>query len=563
MTSKLVDSHLNRIKTAVLRRYSAASIAKWICEHTKYAGEPYSYHDHEYQERILNDTCRAVVIRKCSQVGISEAAGRMALALVNVLTPYTVAYTLPTASFAATFARTRIDPVIEGSKEMKEAVHTSNNNSEVKQFADSFLFIRGAASSNAPISIPVDHLIHDEVDFSDQEVLGQYQSRLTHSKWKREHLISTPTVPHYGIDKAFKQSRRHFLFVKCCHCNHHFVPNYYDHVRVPDYTGSLRGMTKQLLAKIRFEEAYVACPKCGKEPSLQPEHREWVCENPGEFVAAGYQVSPFDAPNIIKPGYLVQQSTKYDRIQDFENFNLGLPSDDREATLTREDMVPLFELFEIPRHVQYVMGVDVGSTYYFCVAAIDGYGDMQVVHTEKCAMGSAKTKYRELRQRFHVICTVIDSGPHAETVMSLQEEDPNCYAAVYMRSKSILTHTVIDKEEEADKGKEFVRQVNINRNRALDAYMNYLRENHLKIRKSADEEEIIAHHTSMKRVKIYESESGELAYNWQKTDGFDHFHHTFLYAYIAGKMKGVSRFIVPLPAYTVHKIRLKGAVSQR
>ncbi len=30
---------------------------------------------------------------------------------------------------------------------------------------------------------------------------------------------------------------------------------------------------------MRYEEAVLLCPHCGKVPILQPEHREWVVEN--------------------------------------------------------------------------------------------------------------------------------------------------------------------------------------------------------------------------------------------------------------------------------------------
>lgn len=551
--------HLDRVSTAVLRKYTASMIAKWVQEKTFYAGQPYSFQDHEYQERILNELAPETNVQKCSQVGVSEVTARKALAVVNVLTPYTVAYTLPTAHFAGTFTKTRIDPIIEGSKELKAAIHRTNDNNEVKQFGDSFLFVRGAASSNAPISIPCDHLIHDEFDFSDQEVLGQYQSRLTHSKWKRVDRFSTPTLPDFGINKAFKQSKRFYSMVKCCHCNHHFYPDYYKHVQIPGYTKDLREIDKSTLTRIRWEEALVICPSCGKAPDLSIQHREWVCENPGEnFIAAGIQVSPFDAPNIIKPSYLVKVSTAYDRIQDFINFNLGLPAEDSEATLTREDFTEVFVRVEPSPNVTYVMGVDVGNVYHFVVAAIDAWGDMFVVHVEKVGMGRARERYNELRREYRIGASVIDSGPHAETVMALQEQDPNLYASVYMRSKSVITHTVIDKEEDKNyEGQEFQRQVNVNRNKALDAYMNFIRENHLQIRVSEYQEEIIQHHTSMKRVKVYENESGEMAYAWQKTDGVDHFHHAFLYCWLAGKIRGVGRPLIVLPVAAGMKFKLK------
>lgn len=557
---EIAQKHVERVRVAVLGRHSMATLARWVTENTTLGGDSYSYLDHEYQEAILSDTSQEVIVQKCSQVGVSEASARLALAMVNVINPMTVIYTLPTAHFAATFMKTRIDPVIAGSKAMREAVHKTNDNSEIKRFGDSFLYVKGAASSNAPISIPADVIISDETDFSDQEVLSQYTSRLTHSKWKIIRMFSTPTLPGYGVNKAFVDSRRHYNMCKCHHCGHWFVPSYYEHVKIPDYTGDLRDVRKSLLARLRWQEAQLHCPKCGDVPSLQVEHRKWVAENASEnFVAAGYQISPFDAPNIIAPSYLIKVSTNYNRVQDFVNFGLGLPMEDSEATLMRSDFVNLFCDAVGGSNTVYVMGVDVGNVYHFVVAAIDGFGDSLVVHKEQVPMGEAKKRYMDLRRQYRVVCTVMDSGPHGETVMALQEQDPNMYAAVYMRSKGIATHNVVDKEAVKEEGAEFQRQINVNRSRAFDAYMNYIRENHMAIRRQGDEidELFISQHVSMKRVKVFDSESEEMSFSWQKTDGEDHFHHAGLYCYLAGKIRGVSRSLVVLPTTGVSKFRLK------
>ena len=58
---------------------------------------------------------------------------------------------------------------------------------------------------------------------------------------------------------------------------------------------------------------------------------------------------------------------------------------------------------------------------------------------------------------------------------------------------------------------------------------------------------MIDHHISMKRARIFDAESGEMSFSWQKSDGIDHYHHSGLYCYIASKIKGASRqhFVVP------------------
>lgn len=556
--SDIVEDHLDRLRTAVLKRYGMANLAAWVQKHTFIGGRPYSFKDHEYQERILSDTSQEVYCRKCSQVGVSEATARMALAMVNVVSPLTAIYCLPTATFAATFMKTRISPVIEGSPTLKGAVHRTNDNTELKQFGNSFLYLRGAASSNAPISIPADVVISDETDFSDQEVLSQYTSRLTHSKWRIIRKFSTPTIPGFGVDKSFQESRRFFNMCKCNHCSQWFLPDYYKHVQIPGYTKDLREINKQTLSIIRWQEAKVICPNCGNEPSLQIEHREYVCENPDQnYVGAGYQVSPFDAPNVVTPSYLVKASTDYQRLQDFVNFSLGNPMEDSEATLTREDFEGVFVRSDAGRNGVMVLGIDVGNIYHFTLACINAHDEMFVVKYEQVPMGKAKERYREIVRDYRVVCSVIDSQPHAETVMALQADDPNLFASVYVRNKSLLTHNVVEKEKDADEGQEFVRQVNVNRSRAFDAYMLAIRENKVHYADCAEKETIIQHHTSMKRIKLYDHESAEMAYSWQKTDGIDHAHHSALYCWIAGRIKGVGKPLIALPTTRIWTFKQK------
>lgn len=564
VVSRLVQEHLERVRTAVLTRHTAATIGKWVTTHTFYAGAKYSFEDHEFQEYIISDPSRENNVQKCSQVGVSEVSARMALALVNVLNPYTVIYTLPTATFARVFTKTRLNPVIEGSATMRANVHKTNHNNEVIQFGDSFIYIRGAASSNAPISIPADHLIHDEVDFSDQETLEQYFSRLTHSKWRRISRLSTPTLPNFGINKHFMNSRRHYMFCKCSHCNHQFIPDYYQHVKIPGYTGELRDITKYLLTKIDWENAAIHCPNCGKIPDLSVKFREMVCENPGDkLVAAGFQVSPFDAPQIITASRLVEASTKYDRIQDFVNFNLGLPMEDKEATLTQEDFKEAFIRVIPSMSCQYVMGVDIGAMYHFKIGAVDPYGNVLCVHSEMVGMGRARQRYRELREQFRVICTVMDSLPHGETVMALQNEDPAMYASVYTKTKSVMAYEVVEREAVETEGKSFLRQVNVNRSKAFDAYMEALRSGQLKWLDGPLKDLIIEQHMSMKRVKVYEEESKEMAYSWQKSDGNDHFHHAGLYMWVASKIRSLGRSLIVLPLFSVRKISTKHRPKDR
>lgn len=557
-STDLFRNHLERLKASTINKFTMESMAGWIEAKTFINGEPYSFTDHEYQLEVLNDGSREIVIRKCSQVGLSETSARMALALCAVTRGYTVAYTLPTAGFASTFMKTRIDPVIQGSPYLKDMLQGELDNTEVKKLGDSFLYLRGAQSSNAPISVPCDHLVHDEVDFSDPEVLSQYQSRLTHSKYKRKTKLSTPTLPDRGIDYEFQRSRRKFNFVKCSCCSQYFLPDYFKHVRIPGFTGDLRDINKANLHTFRYTEAYVECPHCGGKPSLQVEYREWVCENPSDnFVASGIQVSPFDAPNIITPSYLIEASTQYKRYVDFINFGLGLPTLDQDATLTADELNLCINLELEELGGSYVMGVDMGLTCHIVIGKVRIDSTIRIVHVEQVPASKIRARYVELRRIWTPRITVMDSQPYTETVLALQQDDTRLYGAVYVRQKGLNLFHVVDREEDRDEGEHDLRQININRDKALDSLMDYIRSGMLSKRSCELDEVWRGQLTDMRRVKDWDAQSQEVVYRWMKSEqGDDHFHHGTLYMYIASMVLEVGRgSMVKLPMMSKFKVK--------
>ena len=542
-------NHLERVRGQTIERYTMETIANWVEKHTHINGNNYSFKDHEYQRTILSDPSPEIYVQKCSQIGISEASSRFALALAAINPYYTLIYTLPTDGLAVQFMRSRIDPIIQSSSFLSETVHRTQNNSEIKRFGDSYLYVRGAQSAASAISVPADHLIHDEVDFSSSEVLSMYRSRLTHSSYGRRTLISTPTFPDRGINEHFKESRRHFNFVRCHRCSHYFVPDYFEHVHIPGFTGELRDIDKHLLKGLRWREAELICPNCGKVPSLEIEHREYVCENPMDnYIAAGYQVSPFDAPNVPgfnKPGfnvlsYLINESTNYVKYTDFVNFHLGIPAEDAESTILEEDLRKAIFRGEATNDGSYVFGLDMGMTCYLTIAKILHDGRMVIEKLEAIPAARIVERRKELAQVYWPRMTVVDNLPYTETVLRMQTEDQNMFGAWYEDRRSLEMYRVRDREEEKEKGEQELRQVNINRNKAFDALMLDVRSGYILKRHDENDDVWIEHLTDMKRVKNI-SKDDEMSYTWKKSSkGDDHYHHSLLYAYIASKMIGVS-----------------------
>jgi hypothetical protein len=137
---------------------------------------------------------------------------------------------------------------------------------EVKQFGTSFLYLKGAASTNAPISIPTDMLIHDELDFSDSHrdhavpvapdaLAVQVQGEVEHADDSRKGYRPGVSCVRAGT----------YQFVKCNHCGHQFIPDFFAHVRIPDYSGELLDITRANLHCVDYKEAFVECPNCGRQ----------------------------------------------------------------------------------------------------------------------------------------------------------------------------------------------------------------------------------------------------------------------------------------------------------
>lgn len=557
MSDTLLLDHLARTKAAVMNAHSLRTAAKWITEKTYLRGEHYSYLHHEFQEVIVSDPSREKNIRKCSQIGLSEVSARVALALASILDNSTFIYTLPTADFAKNFVKTRVDPIIMTSKELKASLNTTADNTQIKQLGSSFIYFKGTIGQSAAISVPADGLIHDEWDFSDLQVASNYESRLTHSPHKLKYKFSTPTVTAFGISAEMDVSRRFFNFARCNHCAEWFLPDYFKHVHVPGFDGDKKEITRDRLHRIRWQEAKLLCPGCGREPDLGPEHRAWVCENPDEnFEPAGYQIQPFDAPHIITAASLIQTSTKYDRYVDFVNFGLGLPAEDKETSLTLEDINRCYVRGETSGFWSHVMGVDLGLMCHIVVAGVDPYGRMLIVRTEIVPLPRLYERRLELAKQYGVNLSVSDSQPYADMLMRMQASDPNLYGAVYVTSKDLAQY-VLKKLEEPDgadegdrkvhEGEEEIRQVNINRNRAFDGFMDFVRGGNMQIFEDENREVLTKHWMDMKRIKQFTADK-EISYVWQKSaKGQDHFHHAALYAYIASKMRSVAGSGIILP----------------
>lgn len=549
--------HMARLVSS-MSAHSRETICEFITENTYLRGEKFSFTDHEYQEYILRDQSREKVIIKSAQMGISEMSARLALAMGNLISGFSTIYTLPSAKAAMHFMKTRIDPIIQGSDYLKEAISKTVDNTDMKQFGESYLHLKGAQVDAQAISVPADMLIGDEVDNSNQDVLTLFESRLIHSKYQYSVKLSTPSVPGYGIDLAYKQSRRHVHLTKCQCCNHWFEPDYFKHIRIPGFNGDIaKDIVKSTFAnpKFRWQESFVGCPKCGKPADLSHINRNWVCENPNDsFVAAGFKVSPFSCPNIILPSHLVRDSVKYERLQDFYNQRLGMALEDKEASLSEEELLKSLVTEDVSLTHPMVMGLDMGNLCACTIAAVLPDDRLVVIYREMIPLFKVYERRAELARMYKVRSCVVDHGPYTETVYRMQQADSRVFAGVYVRNKKTAEiYKVKEQEEDKEEGKQELRVVNIARDKAFDYIMGAFRQSKILVKAtqgvvkeqlSEDDAMWVRHLQDQKRVREFDGD--ELIFVWRKVTGEDHMHHSLLYAVVAAKIMGVVNTVGPI-----------------
>lgn len=535
--------HIERIRTAIEGVYGLANLDQYIEKKTYLNGKLFSFDGHEFQREIVKGTCNTEITVKIAQVGLSEITYRYALAACRILDDFSVIYTFPNASDSEKMCKTRIDPIISGSPDLAQSVNKNLNNSEIKQFGrNSFLYMKGTRSEAGAISVPADMVIHDEWDRSDVSTASMYIARMQHKPYKLRRLFSTPTVAKYGISKEAETARRLHFMPTCQACNHKWIPSYFEDVKVPGFDGDLRDITKQNLRSFRWQAAYIACPRCGKDPKISYQTGQWVCENPTEdWPSIARFITPFVVPTIITPSYLVKNSTEYEKYSEFMNQGLGLVAEDEQESLTKADIEAAGVDAELASSELHVFSADMGLVCHAVVGRETLDGTMVVVHKERIPLAKFEARRMELMRQYNCVTSVMDSQPYVDMISRITGWDPNAHGALFTTFASGPTIRVQEQEEDFQEGKMNFRIAKIRRNEALDALMAIFKRREIVIRKTSEWDTFVDHMLSLKRIQKFNN-NNELTYVWEKTgQETDHYHFALLYLWVALRIRGAAK----------------------
>jgi len=278
-----------------------------------------------------------VVLMKGAQTGGTEA-GLNAIGYWIHHAPGLILAVWPSIEMVRRNSRTRIDPLIEGTPELRAKVSPSRskdpgNTVALKEFAGGALIMTGANSATGLRSTSARYLILDEVDAFPADADGEgdpvalaIQRVVTFRGRRKIFMISTPSEAGSSrIERAYLESDQRKFFVRCPHCND-FQLLVWKGVTWP------KGEPRQAFYTCQIE-------KCGgiveerDKPALLATG-EWRATAKGDGFTAGFHLSalysPFETWAEIAAEFYTAHKDPI-RLKSWTNLKLGEPFEDRDS----------------------------------------------------------------------------------------------------------------------------------------------------------------------------------------------------------------------------------------
>lgn len=532
----------SRLRARLDRGEGLKRLDEVVEKYSKIDGEPFTFDTHEFQREIIRDTRSRIAVRKCSQVGLSELMVQKILALASVLHHKRIIFTLPVSALAQKFSKDRIDGAINQSDYYSGMVKAANNSASQKLIGSTMLYVGGTYGDTGAISVPAYAVISDEIDFSNQVTLGKLSSRLR-AQEKDEmgypglrFEFSTPTVDEYGIDERFQRGHQAYFMVRCRHCEHFVLPNYFEDFVIPGFDKPIVELERRdfLDDRFKFGKSWIKCPKCGNDlkSSLSDlERREWVAKHPDRWEHS-YQVYPWDVPALNSPASIIQQFQEYKREEDFYNFVVGIPfsSPDNSFLTGQEhrDAVCDAELWIFQNCIvksPTVGGLDVGKTCHLTVQTVVGKTSF-VVWAETIPNTLSSPAAPEVLARFDFFKMrklVVDAGPDITLVNTLVSAKPLGMISACQYVRSVPGLDIITEHDEG-------QLIKADRSKTLGSLMK--RHNSGKIRYPRRlVDDIFEQLKTLKKIRHTDSNGDEVE-KFEST-GDDHYGHSLNYCEIA------------------------------
>lgn len=360
--SQLLTQLAQRIQ-AGLSRKSITEPSRWANKY-RYMGHPYPglwNFDHHPWLRTMHDARESVLVgQKSAQMGFTEWALNLCFHFLDIK-QMDVLYVLPnTRPDAADFSSGRFDKALELSDHLKNMFSDTQNVGH-KRAGPTNLYIRGSNSRSGLMSIPVGLLILDELDEMTQENIPLALERLMGQLERYQVMLSTPTIPDFGINYYFeKTTQEHFQF-PCPSCGRFIELKFPESVVIRGESDS----------DPEVEESHLICYEC---KAALPHEEKIDFLNKGVWVPSfedrndrGFHINQLYSMNL-PPSVFVK--AYFNSLKDptaeqtLYNAKLGLPHIVAGARITEpmiESCIGNYRMLDFNRFGLVTMGVDVGT----------------------------------------------------------------------------------------------------------------------------------------------------------------------------------------------------------
>lgn len=499
-------------------------------------GTPFSFDKHEYLIDIYNSDKTVEVYQKAAQTGFSTKTILESIHKGNYLYPNGVLYLFPSKTDVTDFSKSKFARLMQENPFLQSWIRDTDS-ANIKALGKGFFYFRGMRVRGGLKTIPVDLIVFDEYDEHISVVEGDRKlftspelalERLSHSKYKHQRYLSTPTLPDFGINLVYQASDMKHFFIKCHRCNtwtcleEEFVAADGQEQKVLYYSEKLGRVIK-------------ACKKCGGElQEISDGQWKWVAKKTGRGLFSGWWISQLNSASISPVNLLEQYEIHVLRTrkpsvgrpnpQEFWNGKIGHPWVAAFARLSDEQIRKCCDNFQL---VNYdtgpcVMGVDQGADLHVVVISLRP-------QLPTILFLGILREWEELdyyMKAFNVGCCVVDALPETRNARAFATRFPQrVFLNYYVESKK--GNTVWNEEE-------FIVQEN--RTESLDESHKWITDEEIVLPAAGiPEVEIFIKHSHNVAKKLVEDETrGAKKYIYVKL-GEDHFRHAFNYAVIASE----------------------------
>lgn len=493
-------------------------------------GDVVDFTRYPYLAEIIDQHCRKTTIIKGAQMGFTVACILRCLEEARTENLRGILYLFPTDGEVQDFSKARFSPLMAQNEHVWGSDVVGNVDAAgLKEIGSSFIYFRGAGqkggakqkSMSKLKSMPVDRLYGDERDEMDDSRWDAAEKRLDGSTCPEQTILSTPTIPDYGVDLEYQASDQSSVQWRCATCN--------------GWT-CLEDTYPECIAEPLNGEPFYLCGKCRGQ--LKRSRMEWVARKPELSKAhRGFWASQLCSPTKT-PADIIRaaaEATERGRMREFYNQTLARPYAEVEDQITQQQLEDL--LTDEPRPLRHegpaAMGVDPGKPHWYEIRVRISDKD-----TVQIARGRADTfdELAQIAKKYNVESGVMDQGADTSSVIDFCRNHPGWYGCLYVNAKKTDPDWIHDE-----------RLVKVGRTWLLDESHRAIVGKRVKFY-AKDEfwaDQFVPQMMNLKRIVIEDDETGQREARWVVTGGRknDHLRHANAYAHLACERVGLVRSI--------------------